>query len=66
MALKDIQLCHMDPEDRANQKFSVTAHDNDGKQQATFECTTEFNARMLRNAIRDYADKLRYVVDYRR
>ena len=65
MALKSIQLCHMDPEDRANDKYSVTVHTEDGKVHATFDCSSEYDARVLRNAIREHADKLRRVADYR-
>ena len=55
----------MDPEDRANDKYSVTVHTEDGKVHATFDCSSEYDARVLRNAIREHADKLRRVADYR-
>ena len=65
MALKNIQLCHMDPSNRAEGKFTVTINSEDGLQLATFDCSSEAFARQLRNAIRDYADQLRRVADYR-
>lgn len=65
MALTSIQLCHMDPSNRAEGKFTVTINSDDGHQHATFDCNSEHDAIVLRNAIRDHADRLRRVADYR-
>jgi hypothetical protein len=66
MALKIIQLCHMDPSNRAEGKFTVTVHDEEGNKSAEFDCASEHDARQLRNAIREHADRLRRVADYSR
>ena len=65
MALKSIQLCHLDPVDRTADKFSVTINDDAGEQLAIFDVTGERNAVILRNGIREHADRLRRVADYR-
>jgi hypothetical protein len=65
MSLKTILLCHMDPVDRARDKFTVTINSEDGNMLATFDCSSEHDARRLRDAIRDHADRLRRVADYR-
>lgn len=65
MPLSNIQLCHMDPIDRAAGTFSVTAHSDAGDQFATFRCSSEHAARDLRNAIRENADALHGARDYR-
>ena len=65
MPLKNIQLCHIDPVDRANDVFDVTANSDDGKQLAVFRCSSESSALKLRSAIRDHADELRRAADYR-
>lgn len=65
MALANIQLCHMDALDRAAGRFSVTVHSEAGDQFATFHCSSERAAHDLRNAIRDNADSLHRVADYR-
>ena len=64
MALKNIQLCHMDPVNRAEGKFSVTANSDDGRLQAVFYCDSEDDARKLRDAIRDHATELRRVYTF--
>lgn len=61
MALKSIQLCHIDAVDRARDKFTVTINSDDGQQQAIFRCDSEDDARKLRNAIRDHAVNLKRV-----
>ena len=66
MALKDIQFCHIDPVNRAEGKFEVTVHDDEGKQLAIFSCSSERSGLALRNAIREHADRLRRVADYRK
>lgn len=66
MALKDIQLCHMDPVDRAQDKFTVTVHSEGGSLYAMFDCSSKHDARELRNAIRDHATRLKRVADYNR
>lgn len=65
MALKDIQLCHIDPSNRAEGKFTVTVHSDDGKQLAVFDCDSERAAIALRNAIREQATQLKRVFDCR-
>lgn len=66
MALKDIQLAQISPSNRAEGKFTVKVYSDDGKQQATFNVTGEGAALALRNALRDHADCLSSVADYRR
>lgn len=65
MALQSIQQCHIDPINRAEGKFTVTVHADDGNQLAVFDCSSEADAIKLRNAIRDHADRLRRAADYR-
>jgi hypothetical protein len=65
MSLKSTQLCHMDSVNRAEGKFSVTVHSEDGNVQATFACSSERAAHALRNAIREHADKLHHAANYR-
>jgi len=65
MSLTSIQLCTIDPVDRAAGKFQVTVHSDDGKQLAIFDCSSEPDALRLRTAIREHADQLRRVADYR-
>lgn len=59
----NIELCHIDPVDRAADLFEVTVQDSAGTKLAIFRCSGEGNARRLRDAIRDYADELRRVFD---
>jgi hypothetical protein len=66
MSLKNIQLATISPSNRALGKFTVTVHSEDGHQLADFDCSSEFDARALRNAIREHADRLRHVADYRK
>lgn len=65
MSLKSIQLATIDPSNRAEGKFNVTVHSDDGHLLAIFDCSSEHDARHLRNAIREHADQLRRVADYR-
>lgn len=65
MPLKNIQLCTIDPSNRADGKFDVTVHSDDGNQLAIFACSSEENALRLRSAIRENADFLRRAADYR-
>ena len=65
MPLKSIQLAAINPRDRAGSEFEVVVHTDDGNQIAMFDCTGEDNAIKLRDAIRDCADRLRLVADYR-
>ena len=64
MALKSIQLATINSVDRDNDKFEVVVHSDDGNRLAIFDCSSEFGAIKLRNAIRDHADRLRRVADY--
>lgn len=67
MPLSNIQLAAINPINRhplAN-RFEVVVHSDDGNQIAMFDCASETDAIKLRNAIREYADKLRRVADYR-
>lgn len=65
MALKNIQLATISPSNRAEGKFIVDVHSDDGLVCATFDCDSEHDAVKLRNAIRDHASRLRRVSDYR-
>lgn len=65
MALASIQLCHIDPIDRAAGKFQVTVHHEGDNMQALFTCSSERDAIALRNAIREHADCLSDVFDFR-
>jgi len=65
VSLKDIQLAHISAVDRAAGKFEVVVHSDDGKQVAAFDCGSEGDAIKLRSAIREHADRLRRVFDYR-
>ena len=64
MALKSIQLCHIDPVNRATSKFEVTVHNDEGDVLAIFSCGSEHDAIKLRNATQ-HAERLRRVADYR-
>lgn len=71
MALKSIQLCHIDRVTLARESgdvstWEVTVHSNDEKMHAMFRCETEADGLALRNAIRDHASFLRRVADYSR
>ena len=44
MALKSIQLCHMDPENRDKNEYSVTVYSDDQNQRATFNCASQEDA----------------------
>jgi hypothetical protein len=63
MALLSIQLCHIDRV--GDGRCTVTCHSDDGKQLATFICANEADGLKLRNAIRDHAERLKSVGDYR-
>ena len=65
MALKSIQLCHIDPVNRAEGAFTVTINGDDGNISAVLRCSSELDAIRLRNAIRDHADYLARVDDFR-
>lgn len=65
MSLKNIQLAAINPINRAGVRFEVIVHSDDGNQIAQFDCASEHNAIELRNAIREHADRLRHVADYR-
>jgi hypothetical protein len=65
MSLASIGLCTIDPVDRPAGKFDVTVNSDDGNQLAIFACSSEHDALRLRTAIREHADRLRRVADYR-
>lgn len=65
MALRSIQLCHMDPQDREKKEFTVTINSDDGNFWASLTVQGEDAARHLRDTLRQYADNLRSVGDYR-
>ncbi len=65
MTLKSIELAVINPINRAEAKFEVVVHSDDGDQLAQFSCSSECSALILRNAIREHADCLRRVADYR-
>lgn len=71
MALKSIQLCHIDrvtvhADDGNDFVWEVTVHSDTQQQLAVFRCQTETDGLALRNAIREHAMKLRRVADYDR
>ena len=66
MTLKSIQLATIDPSNRAEGKFTVTVHSDDGDKGAIFDCSSERDAIELRRALRENADRLRRVFDYSR
>jgi hypothetical protein len=65
MPLKSIQLAAINPIDRAAGKYEVVVHSDEGDQLAMFDCPSEHDAVQLRNAVRQHADRLRSVGDYR-
>jgi hypothetical protein len=65
MPLASIQLATISPSNKAEGKYIVTVHSDDGQQMADFDCDSEHDAIVLRNAIRQRAARLRHVVDYR-
>lgn len=65
MSLKNIQLAAINPINRAEGRFEVVVHSDDGNQIAQFDCSSEHDAITLRNAIREHADRLRHAADYR-
>lgn len=65
MSLKSIQQAAINPINRAEGKFEVVVHSDDGNQIAMFNCDSEHDAIKLRDAIRDHASCLRRVADYR-
>ena len=65
MSLKNIQLAAINPINRAEGRFEVVVHSDDGDQIAQFDCSSERDAITLRNAIREHADRLRHAADYR-
>lgn len=58
MSLKDINLAQINPTNRQESQFSVTAYSDTGNLGVTFACSSEFSARSLRDAIREHADRL--------
>ena len=65
MPLQSIQLATISPSNKAEGKYTVTVHSDDGQQMADFDCSSERDAITLRNAIREHADRLRHVNDFR-
>lgn len=65
MPLKSIQLATISPVNRAEGKFIVDVHSDDGSMRATFDCDSELDAIKLRNAIREHASRLKRVSDFR-
>jgi hypothetical protein len=64
MALKSIQLCHIDPV--GDGKYTVSVHDDDDTKVATFKCSDVRAALTLRDAIRENADCLHTVMNWGR
>jgi hypothetical protein len=64
MPLQNIQLAHIDVQDRKAGKFTVTINSTDGNVIACLNCSSEADAIKLRDAIRFHSDGLRYVRDY--
>lgn len=63
--MQNIQLATISPSNRAEGKFTVCAHSDDGQQSADFDCDSERDAIALRGAIRTHAARLRHVTDFR-
>lgn len=63
--MQNIQLATISPSNRAEGKFTVCAHSDDGQQSADFDCESEHDAIVLRGAIRTHAARLRHVTDFR-
>lgn len=64
MPLQDINLCHIDPSNKSEGKYTVTVHTNSGGAHAVFDCDSEHDALKLREAIRQHAAQLKRVNDY--
>jgi len=65
MSLKNIQLAVINPIDRDAGRFEVVVYSDDGLQFARFVCGSERAAVALRNAIREHADCMYHVANYR-
>jgi len=65
MALKSIQLATISPIDKARDLYEVTLHNDEGNVHATINCIGERSALTVRNALREHADRLRGVSDFR-
>jgi len=64
MALKSIQLAHMDRHEEDS--FTVTVWSESQQQYAKFKCANERHAVKLRDALREHAECLVQVADYDR
>lgn len=65
MSLVNIQLATMYPAGTADGRFNVAVLSNDRNALAMFSCSSERAAAALRDAIREHADSLRHVANYR-
>jgi hypothetical protein len=65
MPLINQELATISTGNRVENEFTVTVHSDDQRQQATFNCRGESDARGLRDAVRRYAGSLAHVADYR-
>ncbi len=66
MTLANQELATISPSNKAEGKYTVTVHSDDGLLLADFDCDSESAAVALRNAIRQHAARLRHVADFRR
>ena len=67
MAMENTKLTTVMPVDKGETTFGVTAQSQsqDGWMLARFRCSGQHSAEALRDAIREHADSLHYVVDLR-
>lgn len=63
MPLQSIQLATISPSNRAEGRFTVTCHSDDGMKLVDFETSSEGSAIWLRAALREHADRLAHVFD---
>ena len=65
VAMENTKLTTVMPVDKGETTFGVTAQSQDGWMLARFRCSGQHSAEALRDAIREHADSLHYVVDLR-
>lgn len=65
MAMENTKLTTVIPVDKGETIFDVTVQSQDGWMLARFRCSGQHSAVALRDAIREHADSLHYVVDLR-
>jgi len=65
VAMENTKLTNVIPVDKGETTFGVTAQSRDGWMLARFRCSGQRSAEALRDAIREHADSLHYVIDLR-